>query len=160
MAVGLNVVGVGREPDDVRHVEHLAVRRADNAVRILQVGRDPRDSLVVGCHEVNVLAGHSRMVGLGSVVSSVERVGEIDAAVRADPQVIRTIELFVAEVRRITVTCLSGAMDHNSFFSSAAARRLPALSKYIPFAGPAGLSQSDNFPSAALHFTMRSFAGR
>ena len=39
-AVRSNVVGPSSLPDDVPHVKHLAVRRADDAVGVKEVGRD------------------------------------------------------------------------------------------------------------------------
>ena len=55
-AVRLDVVGVGFARLDVGHEKRFAVRRADDAVGLDEIGRHALERFAVGAQEINLLA--------------------------------------------------------------------------------------------------------
>ncbi len=95
-AIGLDVVFPGLAGLDIGDKKRFAIRGADDAVGLLEVAFDT-DQLAVGREKIDALAGlfHRAALPVGAFV---EWIGEIDAAVGANPGVIGAIEQFAIVV--------------------------------------------------------------
>jgi hypothetical protein len=91
VAIRPNVEAVGLPRADVSHVERLPIRRADDAVRLLQIIRHAHKLPAAGGEKVDVLAvlRHAVVRPPGPWV---ERVGEVERTVGPYLDIVRTVQ--------------------------------------------------------------------
>ena len=131
----VDAVGVGLARPLVGDVEPPAVGRADDAVRADHVADDANHLLAVRRQIVDVLA-----VLLHAFATAVARVGEVDAALGVDPQVVGTVEPLAFVLVRQHGDFALGRDGYEPAVATLAGQQVAVLVEVQPI-GPAGILQ-------------------
>ena len=95
--VGQDVVAPGFVVADVGGVKGFAIRRAGDAVGFLEIINDRAQDFAIGGQKINLLARHANDIRVRPA-ATVKRVGEIQRAIRRDPDIVGAVQNFSGEI--------------------------------------------------------------